>query len=221
MKRLSCLLVCALCQVAWPIPVQAQDEAARAAAAADREAAEERIRRLSANVDNLLTAQAEQSRRLDALADELRKLASDADANRTAATRAQGNYATRDELNQVVETIRKLDAAREADKKRIMEELEGFGKSLRDALAAPPRAPKASPPPDAEKKSSAPPSDQEGVWYTVEKGNTLTAIIAAHNEQFKKQGRKTSLKLVLEANPKVKAETIYAGQKIFIPMVKE
>jgi len=55
----------------------------------------------------------------------------------------------------------------------------------------------------------------------VEKDNTLTAIIAAHNREFKKQGRKTSLKLVLDANPKIEPKSLYVGQKIFIPLVAE
>ena len=222
MKRLSCLLLCAVCQGALLMPVRAQDEAARAAAVADREAAEERYRRLNATVENLLTAQAEQQRRLDALAEELRKVASESDANRAATSRAEGNYATRDELNKVVETIRKLDAQREADKKQILEEITNLGKSLRDSLTPAPR-PSREPPPSEkpEKKNGAPPANPEGAWYVIEKGNTLTAIIAAHNEEFKKKGRKTSLKLVLDANPKVEPKSLNVGQKIFIPMVPE
>jgi Rad3-related DNA helicase len=203
------------------MPARAQDEAARAAAVADREAAEERYRRLNATVENLLTAQAEQQRRLDALAEELRKVASESDANRAATSRAEGNYATRDELNKVVETIRKLDAQREADKKQILEEITNLGKSLRDSLTPAPRPTRVPPSPEPERKSSSPPADPEGVWYVVEKGNTLTAIIAAHNEEFKKQGRKTTLKLVRDANPKVEPKSLFVGQKIFIPMVAE
>jgi hypothetical protein len=224
MKRLSVFLLCLACQGPWLLPVCAQDEAARAAAAADRDAAEERYRRLNATVESLLTAQTEQQHRLDRLAEELRKTASEAEAARSTAGRAEGKYATRDELNQVVETIRKLDAEREADKKKILEEIHALGKSLSASLATAARAPKPTPPHEPEKKPSTPttpPADQEGVWYTVEKGNTLTAIIAAHNEEFKKQGRKTSRKLVLEANPKLDADSVYVGQKIFIPMVKE
>jgi hypothetical protein len=223
MKRLSVLLLCVACQGPWLLPVRAQDEAARAAAAADREAAEDRYRRLSATVENLLTAQADQQRRLDRLGEELRKVAMDAETGRSAASRAESHYATRDELNKVVETIRKLDAQREADKKQILEEIQALGKSLSASLATAARAPKPAPPSEPEKKPtpSTPPADQEGVWYTVEKGNTLTAIIAAHNEEFKKQGRKTSRKLVLEANPKLDANSVYVGQKIFIPIVKE
>jgi len=225
MKRLSVLLLCAVFQGPLLMPVRAQDEAARAAAVADREAAEERYRRLNATVENLLTAQAEQQRRLDALVEELRKVAAETDANHAATARAEGNYATRDELNKVVETIRKLDAQREADKKQILEILEeitNLGKSLRDSLTPAPR-PNREPPPSEkpEKKNGAPPADQEGVWYVVEKGNNLTAIIAAHNKEFKKQGRKTSLKLVLDANPKVEPKSLNVGQKIFIPMVPE
>jgi DNA repair exonuclease SbcCD ATPase subunit len=222
MKRMSFLLLCAVCQGALLMPVRAQDEAARAAAVADREAAEERYRRLNATVDNLLTAQAEQQRRLDALAEELRKVAAEGASARAATSRAEGNYATRDELNQLVETIRKLDAKREADKKQILEEIANLDKSLRDSLAPAPR-PNREPPPSEkpEKKNSSIPADQEGVWYVVEKDNTLTAIIAAHNKEFKKQGRKTSLKLVLDANPKIEPKSLNVGQKIFIPMVAE
>lgn len=220
MKRLSLLLLCAVCLGTLARPGWAQDEATRAAVAADREAAEERYRRLQATVDNLLTAQMEQQRRLDLLAEELRKVALETDSQRSAVARAEGSYATREELNQVVETIRKLDAQREADKKQILEEIANLGRSLRESLAAP-RASRDRPPAEPERRSGSPATDQEGVWYVIEKGNTLTAVIAAHNEEFKRQGRKTSLKLVLDANPKIEPKSLQIGQKIFIPLVAD
>ena len=62
---------------------------------------------------------------------------------------------------------------------------------------------------------------QEGVSYTIEKDNTLSAVVRAHNEKFKSQGKKTSVKLVLEANPGLDEKKLRIGQSIFIPLVPE
>jgi LysM repeat protein len=57
------------------------------------------------------------------------------------------------------------------------------------------------------------------VEYVVEAGNTLSSIISAHNAAFKEKGRKTSLQLILDANPGLKPTTMQVGRKLFIPMV--
>jgi hypothetical protein len=205
---------------------RAQDEAARAAAIADQQAAEERYQRLDSAVQGLLAAQADRDRRIEALADEVRKAA----VERATTPRTDPNAVTREEFNRLLESVKEIDHKREADKHQILEEIANLQtkieKSVREAIASAQRRAQPAPAPDqterverTDKRNGGSNADQEWVEYTIEKGNTLTAIINAHNEVFKKQGKKTSLKLVREANPKLKPETMYVGQKIIIPVV--
>jgi TolA-binding protein len=194
--------------------LRAQDSASRASAIADREAAEERYRRLSTAVEGLLAAQAEQQRRIEALTSELRQL-------RAEAARPQGDFVTREELKQVVETVRELDQRRESDRRTILGEIESLGRNLSDSLkaAAAPRRPEPARPTSATTATTATTAYDEVAEHTVETGQTLSAIVSAYNAEFKKRGKRTSLKLVLDANPGVKPERLTVGQKIVIPLV--
>jgi hypothetical protein len=229
MKR-SCSLWVSVVLLALPAGgSRAQDDGARAAAIADQQAAEERFQRLDSAVQGLLAAQADRDRRIEALSTEVRKAA----AERAATPRTDPGAVTREEYNRLLESVKEIDRKRAEDKRQILEEIANLQtkleKSVREAIAGAQRRAQPAPAPEkadrperVEKKnggSNSTNAGQEGTWYTVEKGNTLTTIINAHNEVFKKQGKKTSLKLVLEANPKLKPETMVVGQKIFIPVV--
>jgi hypothetical protein len=189
--------------------LSAQSDGARAAAIADREAAEERYRRLNTAVEGMLGAQAEQQRRLDALAAELQRV-------RTETARAGGDFVTRSELNELVRTIQEIDRKREQDRRVILEELESLGKSLAELIKSPPR--RAEPPP-AQKPSTASPAYQEYVEHTVQPRETIWALVTAYNAEYRAQGKQTSEKLILEANPRIRAEALIVGQKIIIPLV--
>jgi hypothetical protein len=185
---------------AWP-----QDANSRAAAIADREAAEERYRRLNTAVEGLLAAQAEQQRRLETLANELRQL-------RTDTARPRGDFVTREELSQLVETVRELDRKREADRRMILEEIENLGNSVASSLKPTKRS-------EPERTTSAAQAYDEVSEHKVEQGQTLSAIVAAYNAEFKKRGKRTSLKLILDANPNIKPESMQVGQIVVVPLV--
>jgi hypothetical protein len=229
MKRIFLLLLGAVC---LGFPGLAEENAARTAA--EREAAEERYKLLSSAVEGLTGAQADLQRRIGSLAEEVRSL------------RAQENkidtskFVTREEINRLVKAIEEIERKREDDKNLIREEFEQLKKDIAKLLSGP--APlatqkknKTQPPTDkgsdklADKASSKPDKSdnpaasarQEGVSYTIVKGNTLLAIVTAHNEKFKSQGKKTSVKLVLEANPGLDAKRLRPDQSIFIPLVPE
>lgn len=230
MKQFPPLLAIVLGLNWLPFSLAAQDDAAsRAAAIAEREAAEERYKRLNTAVEGLLSAQADNQRRLTALTDEIRTV-------RGENTRIDtSKYATREEIARLAEALKEIDRKREADKKLILDEFEDLKKDLRKMLSTPP--PSAAPKkgrtaPDAEKgggtaaektpeKTGATAANQEGVWYTVEPGNTFLAIVTAHNKHFEKEGKKTSLKLLQDANPDVKPTTLKPGQKVFVPLVPQ
>jgi hypothetical protein len=208
MKRAWMCGALAACLMTVPDLI-AQGDASRAAAIADREGAEERYRRLNTAVEGMLGAQAEQQKRLDALAAELGRM-------RTDTARAGSDYVTRSELNELVKTIQEIDRKREADRRVILEELETLGKSLADLIKGPGR--RAEPPPTP-KATSASPSYQEFVEHTLQPRETIWALVTAYNEEYRAQGKRTSEKLVLEANPRIRPEALQVGQKITIPLV--
>jgi hypothetical protein len=193
---------------------RAQTDAARAAAIADGEAAEERYRLLKSAVDGMLTSQMDQQRRLDTLAEDLRRV-------RSEATPAAGDYVTREELNRVLqEMIREIDRKREADKKMILEEIENLGKTLSASLKASARRPEPAAGAPAAPKGGTVPSYQEYAEHTVERGQTISAIVAAYNEEYRKKGKRTASDLIMKANPKLKKpEDLQVGQKLVIPLV--
>jgi len=234
MKPISLFLAGAACSTLLLFPAFAQENPARAAV--EREAAEENYKLLSSAVNGLTTGQADLQRRLAALADEVRTL------------RAQDNkidtskFVTREELNRLVESVKELDRKREADKKLILDEFEELKKDLRKMLSAPSSVPPAAsskktrsspasekgsekldekPAHVPAKSSEATATNQEGVYYVIQPGNNLLAIVKAHNEEFKKQGKKTTLPLVRDGNPGLKDTNLKVGQKIFIPLVPE
>ncbi len=182
----------------------AGEDAARAAA--DRAAAEERYRILQSSIDDLVSSQREFRRRLDAVSEALQKVSREVNAKPD-----NSRVVTREEFEKLVESVREIDRKREADRRQILEQIEDLGKSLQEMLKRP-----AVVPPTAK---SQPRGNQEGVEYVVEAGNTLSSIISAHNAAFKEKGRKTSLQLILDANPGLKPTTMQVGRKLFIPMV--
>jgi hypothetical protein len=234
MKPISLFLAGTACSSLLLFPVFAQDSPARAAV--EREAAEENYKLLSSAVNGLTTGQADLQRRLGALADEIRTL------------RAQDNkidtskFVTREELNRLVESVKEIDRKREADKKLILDEFEELKKDLRKMLSAPssvapatsakktrssPASEKGSeklnekPADRPAKPSEAAATNQEGVYHLIQPGNNLLAIVKAYNEEFKKQGKKTTLQLVRDSNPGLKDTNLRVGQKIFVPLVPE
>ena len=120
MKRVSIFLIACLLFVT---PAVRGQDATAAAAQAEREAAEERYKRLNSAVEDLLAAQTEQQKRLATLAKELESL-------REQQTRPNTSYASQEDLKRLAEKIQEIDKKREADKKLILKEIGKLGKNL-------------------------------------------------------------------------------------------
>jgi LysM repeat protein len=190
MKSFAQFLALALL-LALAFPALTQDNEAAAAAAA-RQDAEERYKRLNAAVEDLITAQAAQQKKISELAAALAAL-------REEMTRHANNNTTRDELRSLAEKVREIEKNREADKQLIVDEL----KKLAKASAARPVTVNA---PVTERP-------EKGYEYVVQAGDTLSSIVAA----YRKEGIKVTTDMVLKANPKLDPNKMQIGQKIFIP----
>ena len=188
MKRISFFLAAAL----WAVPVglQAQDAAI-----------EERLNRLSAQIQDLADARDVQNRRLDELAKRLRELQDEQG-------RPGAGYATRDELKQLAAKLQEVDEKRQQDNEHVVRELEKLGKTLGSAGPRRPAAPAPVVTP-----GDGPAASDKGFEYVIQSGDNLSAIAKAYNDK----GYKVTVDQIQKANPGLKPKELRVGQTIFIP----
>ena len=191
MKRISFLLLTAL--LAVPAISPAQDAAT-----------EERLNKLSAQIDVLTEAKDAQNKKIEDLQGQIRDLQSQV-------SKPSGNYASADDLKQVADAVKEVDKKRVSDNDRVLNELEKLGKTLGGSgghrTATPPKL-DVTPTPSADANPNAPHFE-----YQVQSGDTLSAIVKAYRDK----NIKITLSQVLAANPGLKAENMKVGQKIIIP----
>ena len=186
MKRISLFLVAAL--LATPVVLRAQDPAV-----------EERLNKLSSQIQDLIDAKDAQNKRIEELARQLREL-------QDQQSQPIVNYASQDDLKLLAAKLQEIDQKRKEDNELILKRLEGLGKTLNAAARSP------APVPASDTRSS-PASDRGHYEYVIQSGDTLTAIVAA----YKDKGIKISVDDLLKANPGLKPERLTVGQKIIIP----
>lgn len=189
MKKISFWL--ALVLFTTPLAVRAQDAAT-----------EERLNKLTAQIQDLVEAQGAQSKRIDALAKELQTMQQERQ-NQPAA-----NYASHDDLKELAAKLKEVDNKRQEDNDHVLAVLKSLGKNLGTNTGRKPAVT-----PKDESGTKAPTVPEKGFEHEVKSGQTLSAIIQAYRDQ----NIKVTLKQVLDANPGLKPEKMYVGQKIFIP----
>jgi LysM repeat protein len=167
-------------------------------------ATEERLNKLSGQIEDLIAAQ-------NALKKHVADLSHEIDSLREQIGRPNASYATQDEIKRLAENLREVDRKRLEDADRIHSELKKLGESLEaSAQKLQKKTPSAAP----EKKGSEKPATSEKVFeYTVEKGDTLSLIVQAYREK----NIKVTTDQILKANPGLKPEKLRPGMKIFIP----
>jgi Skp family chaperone for outer membrane proteins len=225
MKNLLRLLPLFALVAATSLP--AQNAASQAAAIADRQDAAERYNRLSTQVEDLLTANADLQRKIGTLENELRKTRAELLAELSKAERkadeGSGRYVTQDQLKKLVDAVNDLDKKRVEDDKRIVDEVRKLVQKIAVApgssISAPtPSAPKANiEKPAADTSTAGVPT--KGFEHVVQKGEYLGTIIKAYNEALKEKGvtKKITQDMVLKANPGLNPSKMAIGSKVFIP----
>jgi LysM repeat protein len=186
MKRISLLLLTAL--LAVPAISPAQDAAT-----------EERLNKLSAQIDVLIEAKDAQNKKIEDLQSQIRDLQSQV-------SKPSGNYASAEDLKQVADAVKEVDKKRVDDNQRVLNELEKLGKTLGGGHRS--AAPRLDATPTVDANPNAPHFE-----YQVQPGDTLSAIVKAYRDK----NIKITLQQVLAANPGLKAENMKVGQKIVIP----
>lgn len=129
-----------------------------------------------------------------------------------------GDFVTREDLKKIVDQIREVDSRRESDRKLILQEFEGLGKTLAQSAKSTKRR---EPEPEKIEKAAEPEKPIEGTFieYTVLPNESLSEIQSKYNAELQKQGRPSvSQKQILQANPGLNPNRIFAGKKLQLPV---
>jgi hypothetical protein len=214
MKRILILAAAVFGAVAT---LPAQD----AAAIADQQAAQENYQALAGKVDDLVTANQLQLKRIADLENQVHALQ---DAQSQPNTNAVDPASVRD----LAEKVQEIDQKREADKELILKQIADLATLPAPGATGSKHKHKAeavdTTTSDTTSDTAATPApdtggdnkNYEGYEYVVKSGDTLTAIVTAYNKQA---GLHLTVEQVLKhpLNAKVKPEKLRVGQKIFIP----
>ena len=191
-----------------PLPPQAPPPNTAAIIAA-KEDAEDRYKRVAADLQAVQSDNEALHSKITALEQEVQSL-------REAQARPADNSAVQEELRRLAEKIQEVDKKRLEDKDDISEKIRksmsqlesSIGSVSAPAHSSAPKAPVAVDPAILDKAYS----------YTVHSGDRLDLIVKAYNADFKAKGMKTiTLKQTMEANPNVNWSKLRVGQKILIP----
>ncbi|HUA37243.1 MAG TPA: LysM peptidoglycan-binding domain-containing protein [Candidatus Sulfopaludibacter sp.] len=181
-----------------------------AVASAQDTAAQEQIDKLSGQIQDMQAAQLEQSKRIEALEKRISDLQNQ--VNQPAA-----NTANSDDLKKLAEQVQEIDKKRQEDNDRVLKELERLEKSLGASSSSHRTAsdltPDTTPIPTRGHPATNTSGPQNGYDYTIQRGDTLLAIVKA----YRAQGIKVTTDQVLKANPGLDPKNLKVGQKIFIP----
>jgi DNA repair exonuclease SbcCD ATPase subunit len=200
---------CAFAQDSAPAAPVSTNAATTAAAIAAEQGAEERYKRMAADIEALQMDNESLKAKLASFEQKMEDM-------RQQLAAAANHSGVQEDLKRLAESIAQVDKKREEDKQAISEEIRKSIASLEKALTGAPAPLRASP---TKLQLEAPlPSAEAGFSYTVQEGDNLSAIVKAYNTDFKSKGWKTiSLRQAMEANPNVKWDHLRVGQKILIP----
>jgi nucleoid-associated protein YgaU len=153
----------------------------------------ERVNRLGVYVEELLAERAQMKKQISDLTREVESL-------REQLSAAQGG-ATPQEMESLANSIREVDRKRQKDREMILDEIDKLGNKLGSRASS------------GGASAPTPTPSRDGYEYTVQSGDTLSAIV----EAYRREGVKVTVNDVLKANPGLKPESIRIGQKVFIP----
>jgi len=176
---------------------------------AEQQQAEERWRKLSSKVDELEQTQEVLRKRITTLEEENRDLRSEVLKNSGAGVSPEEFQRV---IKQLTDKLKELDDKRVADNKAIIEQVRQSIKDMKPGVAtAPPNRTPSVPDP-----SDPLPGTQEGYTHVMREGQTISGVVQA----FRAQGVNTSIKAILDANPKINPNRLRPGTEIFIPKPK-
>lgn len=184
------------------------------AAPAQESATQQQIDKLSGQIQDILDAQAQQSKRIEALEKEISELR---DKVNTPAT--VPDAASRDDLKKLAEQVQEIDRKRGEDRDLIIKQIAKLG-STADITPNPSRghssssgSPKNTGSNSGGDTTPPPNVSDKGYYYEVKQGDTLGLIVKAYRDQ----GVKVTSRQIKAANPTMNPDVLIPGKKIFIP----
>lgn len=182
----------------------------------------EDVRRLHGTVESLTEGQESLRRQIQELRDVVSELRQE-NARLQQQLASGGEMVNREQLKEVIKSIKQVDEKRAADAEYVKRQLEEIAKEVSRSFSAPPPprdTPKPTKPPKPAPVAQDPPPDLPEKQYVHKVGNgeTLGAIIAAYNKGYSLKVRVSD---VMAANPNLKdPKRLRVGQELNIPAVK-
>jgi LysM repeat protein len=179
-----------------------------AQAYAEQQQQEERWRRISSQMEELLASQEVLRKRIQSLEEENRQLNKKLNESGT-------TYVTPSQLDKVArelnDKIYQVDKNRQADQKVVTREVEQAFERMKKLIQS--RSEMVAPSTNSGGGSSAGSAPDKYFTHTIQAGQTISAVAAA----FRKQGVKVYESDIMAANPGVDPKTLQVGQVIKIP----
>jgi hypothetical protein len=219
MKRFCLILIAATGICGWPRTNFADDAASAAAATAAAQRYEADYKRLADTVEGLIESQVVLRQQLSEAKTEILRLHEEIERNKV----NPSSFASAEEARELTKKLREIDEKRQSDRTLILEEIETKKKQtvkeVKELLQALPvahdsPAPAKTTKPHPKEKKVEKVKEGPQSEYEVQPGDNLSKIVAGLN----KQGIKVTLDQILKANPGLKANTLYTGKKIIIPV---
>ena len=177
----------------------------------------EKVRRLQAELEDMKVLVGTLRVSVDKLSRELSDFKRLTLMSQNAAKAAQSDKASQSALESLARSVREVETNRKADQAQVVKKFSELRKLILEVSSNARRAAAPAPP----RRSSPPPPDSpKGTYHTVEKGQTLFAILAAYQDALKAEGSKYRLTLdkLKRANPKLNPDMLLVGQRLFIPL---
>ena len=172
-------------------------------------ATQSQLDKISGEIQDVQDALAKQDQRITALEQKINDL-------QEKTSQPSGNdYASTDDLKKLAEQVQEIDKNRQEDNKKILAAIAKLGhggaielhKSHDESQDGP------QPPPTPDANPGATGGNQNGYYYPIAPGNTLSKIAKAYTAK----GVKVTVDDILKANPGLNPSKLIVGQKIFIP----
>jgi LysM repeat protein len=168
-------------------------------APAQDSATQQQLDQLSGQIQSIQDSLTQQDKRITALESKI------SDLEEKANQPGGNNYASADDLKNLAQQVQDIDKKRQEDNQKILQAIKELSKGGGGHAEAPDISPTPTTP-----GAGGP---QNGYNYTIQPGNTLSAIAKA----YRAQGIKVTVSQILAANPGLNANNLIVGKTIFIP----
>ena len=180
------------------------------AAAAERQEAEERYKRMTADIEDLKTTVQSLQQRLNEQRTEIRRLNEE-----IVRLGANKEVVTREDYKHLADKIREVDERRIADNEKLLEKVTAEFARLGKSLTTPQKPALPSPEPAKQRETKDPkPVSDKGYEYTIRDRDHPRVI----SQALAQKGVKVTVQQLIDANPTVDWTKLRIGQKIFIPV---